>query len=294
LFHDQRGRTTWRGHRAATVLSGDADVTWDDAVALALDETWPATRRWQEALAYARTTGAETVAKDPALDAFLARLLRFDGRAGARSSDALAFQIFRQGLFSAFEEAAIELDDGPTWKEGALDAELARVLIGHASRARAAWKGAGGERATLGDRFRIGRTGGWGIGGVTIDEPTILDCRARLSPYCDVTMRALQADQPDSSGHRRVTRGSQALRLVQFTDPIRSFTLHPWGQSHDPSSPHHDDQSALAAEPRLKPTWFERGELMQHLESVRVLEVSGAIEGNDIEPDRDRPSAVAP
>jgi acyl-homoserine lactone acylase PvdQ len=294
LFHDQPGRITWRGHHAAAVLGGDADFTWDEAVALALDETWPATRRWQEAIAYARTTASTSLAKDPALDAFIARLLRFDGRANAGSSDALAFLIFREGLFSAFEQAGIELDDGPTWQEGDLDAELARVLSAHASRARAAWESAGGEQAVLGDRFRIGRNGGWGIGGVTIDEPAILDCRARLSPYCDVTMRALRADQADASGQRRVARGSQALRLVQFTDPIRSFTLHPWGQSHDPESPHHDDQSALAGEPRLKPTWFERGELMQHLESARVLEASGPVEATDAETGRDHPSAAAP
>ena len=143
------------------------------------------------------------------------------------------------------------------------------------SRAHAAWVAAGGVNAELGELFRVGRTGGHGIGGVTIDEPAIIDCRARLSPYCDVTQRALRADAPDAEGKRRVLSGSQALRLVQFTDPIRSFTLHPWGQSHDPSSPHYDDQSRLAAEARLKPTWFERADLLQHLESVRVLDTGG-------------------
>jgi acyl-homoserine lactone acylase PvdQ len=293
LFHDRPGRTTWRRHRAAAFLGDDGDFTWDDAVSLAVDETWPATPRWQEALAYARQSAAGVLANDAALAAFLARLLRFDGRASARSSDALAFQIFREGLFSALDQAGITIGDGPSWKDGELDSQLARALLDHASRAREAWEQAGGERATLGDRFRIGRDGGHGIGGVTIDEPAIPDCRARLSPYCDVTMRALQADPADDSGRRRVARGSQALRLVQFTDPIRSFTLHPWGQSHDPRSPHHDDQSALAAEPRLKPTWFERSELMENLESARVLEVTDAVEANG-DAARDRPGRASP
>jgi hypothetical protein len=275
LFHDQPGRTTWRGHRAGEVLAGDGDFTWDDATALALDQTWPATARWQAALETVRVTLRETIAKDEALGDFVARLLRFDGRATAGSSDALAFYVFREGLFAAISAAGITLSDGPTWGEGELDTKLLQVVLDHASQAREGWLAAGGEQATLGDRFRIGRGGAHGIGGVTIDEPKIPDCRARRSPFCDVTMRALQADPPGTDGRRRVTRGSQALRLVQFTDPIRSYTLHPYGQSQDPQSPHYDDQSKLAAEPRLKPTWFERGELMQHLESVRVLEVSG-------------------
>jgi acyl-homoserine lactone acylase PvdQ len=69
-----------------------------------------------------------------------------------------------------------------------------------------------------------------------------------------------------------VARGSQSMRLVQFTDPIRSFTVHPWGHSQDPTSPHYDDQSRLVSEGRLKPTYFERADLLRHLESVRVLD----------------------
>jgi acyl-homoserine-lactone acylase len=288
MVHDQPGRTTWRGLRAHQVLDRDATLSWDDAVALALDETWPATARWQDALRFARSTQPDRVAGDPALAGFVDRLLRFDGRSSAGSTDALAFYLFRQGLWPAFEQAGLAAGDGPAWAAGELTPALAEVVLAQAATARDAWTAVGGVQATLGDLFRIGRTTDHGVGGATIDQPAIADCRARLSPFCDVTQRALQAGPPDSSGRRRVVRGSQALRLVQFTDPIRSFTLHPFGQSHHPSSPHHDDQSRLAAEPRLKPAWFARAELMHNLESVRVLDTT-AIDDDFVRPSQSSP-----
>jgi hypothetical protein len=229
-------------------------------------------------VALQRTVAAfpQIMAKEPELAAWLARLLRFDGRADARSSEALAFWYFRQGLYRSCEQAGITISDGPSFQDKELDEPLLGVVLEHARTAHAAWVEAGGETKTLGDLFRIGRAGDHPIGGVTIDEPAIPDCRARLSPFCDVTERALRADLPGADGRRRVTRGSQALRLVQFTDPIRSFTLHPYGQSQVEGSPHYDDQSRLASLPRLKPTYFDRSDLLQHLESVRVLE-TGAV-----------------
>ncbi len=223
LFHDQPGRTTWRGYRAGEVLGGNGDVTWDDATALALDQTWPATTRWRAALETARAAFPEALAKDEALGAFVARLLRFDGRAAAGSSDALAFDCFRNGLFAAVTAAGIALERRPgRGAKDELDAKLARVVLDQASRARVAWMAAGGEQATLGERFRIGRDGGHGIGGVTIDEPAIPDCRARLSPFCDVTLRALQAD---AAGLRRTAArharlAGAASGAVHRSDPF--------------------------------------------------------------------------
>jgi acyl-homoserine lactone acylase PvdQ len=272
LVNDTPGRTTWRGLVALEALAGREAFSWEDATGLALDETWRATQRWQVALRRTVAAFPQVMAKEPELAAWFARLLRFDGRADARSSEALAFWYFRQGLYRSCEQAGIAISDGPSFRGDELDDRLLGVVLEHARTAHAAWVEAGGEKKTLGDLFRIGRGGDHPIGGVTIDEPAIPDCRARLSPFCDVTERALRADPPGADGRRRVTRGSQALRLVQFTDPIRSFTLHPYGQSQVAGSPHYDDQSRLASLPRLKPTYFDRSDLLQHLESVRVLD----------------------
>jgi acyl-homoserine-lactone acylase len=281
LVNDTPGRTTWRG-LIKTQLQGLDAITWEQATGLALDQTWRATQVWQPALRRTFAAFPAEMKEDRELASWFARLLRFDGRADAASKDALAFYYFRQGLYAAFEEAGITLDDGLA-ATTRLDERGLRVLLEHTRRAHATWLEAGGKRNVLGDVFRIGRSGDYPIGGVTIDEPAIPDCRGRLSPYCDVTERALQADPPDDRGRRRVTRGSQALRLVQFTVPIRSATLHPYGQSQVPGSPHYDDQSKLASQAKLKPTFFNRHELMGNLESVRLLDTGDRDRGPEAE-----------
>jgi acyl-homoserine-lactone acylase len=112
-------------------------------------------------------------------------------------------------------------------------------------------------------------------GGFPINLQSYPACRdmESLAFACVLTQRAFSFGEPDSEGRRYVRGGSRALRLVAFTDPIRSFSLHLYGQSDDPASAHFDDQVALASEKRLKPEYFSPEELAPHVESVHVLNV---------------------
>ena len=62
------------------------------------------------------------------------------------------------------------------------------------------------------------------------------------------------------------------LRLVIFTVPLRSYTLHLFGQSEHENSPHYADQARLSSERRLKPTYFWKEDLLNHLVSQTTLE----------------------
>ena len=90
---------------------------------------------------------------------------------------------------------------------------------------------------------------------------------------CLQTLRAFTAGGPDSTGHRFVLVGSRLLRLVIFTNPIQSFTLHNFGQSSHPDSPFHDDQAQLSSRRELKPVLFDRQDLMKHVTSTKTLEI---------------------
>jgi acyl-homoserine lactone acylase PvdQ len=55
---------------------------------------------------------------------------------------------------------------------------------------------------------------------------------------------------------------------------IESYSLVAWGESGDPNSPHHVDQSEkLYTNRKLKPTWFKKEDLLKNLESEKVIVV---------------------
>ena len=122
----------------------------------------------------------------------------------------------------------------------------------------------GTTEVKLGDVYRIGRGGeSWPLGGVKFfpggQEVT--------------TLRAMLAGDPDSNGNRWVYAGQRQPVLTLLTDPIQSFTSAPYGQSDNPESPHYSDQARLLSERRLKPSYFNKADLMKHLSSTITLRV---------------------
>jgi acyl-homoserine lactone acylase PvdQ len=113
-----------------------------------------------------------------------------------------------------------------------------------------------------GDVYRVGRKGGkqtWPVGGGTVPGMA--------------TPRAIGFQlQPD--GKTYIGQGGQtSTQLVQLTNPPRSWTFLPLGESDDPASKHFDDQAEKLFGPRkLKPTYFlQREELERVAESRKVL-----------------------
>src|SRR5205085_6363129 len=123
-------------------------------------------------------------------------------------------------------------------------------------------------------RYRIGRGGAsWPIGGVSLVPPNRGIPCSGAALRCVITVRAMTLGKPDSLGLRWVELGSRLLRLVVFTNPIRSFSLHNFGQSSHLGSPHYADQARLSSERRLKPMYFDDRDLVGHITSTTELDV---------------------
>jgi len=269
IYGIEPGTTNTRGIRAVELLSRAYNLTLEETIEIALDEKWLGTEAWQEALRRALNRRPEEVkAKAPEFRRFVDRLLHFDGFARKESVAALNYYYWRTRLASDAELSAAELkaisdavEHGgeltPAWEQALLagvEQAIAAMLATHNS-----------IDLAYGDVFRIGRGGhSWPLGG------------GRFMAG-DRDVRPLRAMRffapPDAHGRKWVQGGQVHTMVVVFTDPIQSFSAHPFGTSGKPDSPHFSDQAQLLSERRLKPTYFYKEDLLPHVVSTTTLDV---------------------
>ena len=60
----------------------------------------------------------------------------------------------------------------------------------------------------------------------------------------------------EADGTRTAVTGDGWVLAVEFTNPVRAYSVLAYGQSSRPGSPHHDDQAAMFAANRMKPVAF--------------------------------------
>jgi acyl-homoserine-lactone acylase len=280
VFNDTPGRTNSRARRAIEALSQAYRFTVDDAIALAVDDKWMDTDHWRLALIRSLARRPDKAAAlSTAAKTLVDRIIRFDGHARVESVAALNFWYWRSAL-------AIQPDGLPleVVRPAFLAADTIRVAL--ADRVLAAVDSAvatltrlhGGIDRPFGDVFRVGRGGksSWPVGGMGLTAGPLSRCEglASWNHVCVMTLRAFIPGDPDSLGRRHAIVGSRLLRLTIFTDPIRSYTAHNYGQSGRPESPHYEDQAAkLTSAGKLKPVYFDKTELMPHVKSERTLDV---------------------
>ena len=103
--------------------------------------------------------------------------------------------------------------------------------------------------------FRVGRQDSadevsWPVGGGSLGEAGM------------ATLRAVGFSPARADGTRWGNRGQTSTEVVILSNPIRSYTQAPIGQSDRPDSPHYRDQAEKLFSPgAMKPGWFTREEL---------------------------------
>ncbi len=195
------------------------------------------------------------------------RIEEWDGVAEADSRGALAYFRWREALRELagderMNEMVARVNDYRTElresepPSGLGEDELVLLFRAVGAAARALRDGPGGFDATFGDLFRVGRMDAsdrvsWPVGGGSLGDEGM------------ATLRSVGFSAPREDGTRWGRRGQTSTEVVILSDPIRSFTQPPIGQSDRPDSPHYRDQAEKLFSPaRMKPGWFAREELL--------------------------------
>ena len=270
IFGTEGGNTNERGARAVELLAANDNVTAEEAIAYGLDIHPFGWQRWIEELRKAHEAHGRAHAEHPHYTAAVESLLAWDGALARDSSAALQYYYFRREVARTGDvgrDIGNEIDQhyrivqsDVDFTEPELSGAQQRVLL------RALADGMNtlvshfeSLDAVYGDKFRVGRDDkSWPLGGG--------------GDYGTRTLRSV-GYAGDRADHTRWGRSGQtSTQIVVMSDPVRSWTMHPIGQSDDPDSPHYTDQAEkLFSERKMKESWWLPQDLRPHIQSRTVL-----------------------
>lgn len=248
---------TQRGERLRQLLDPDKSVTKEEAMAYTVDVYDVLAEPWKKALRAAlKTVGASRESDGEFMETVKA-ILGWDGQF---TRDSVVAPIVRYWRVKC-DKAVPVLDIANGKALGKDDqVKLLDLLAAALAEMEARY---GSQEVAWGDINLIGRAGkyfpcpGAELGGWSQ--------KAMTETVFDVGVR----EEPEGSGKYVAFAGSSAILLTFLhADGIESYSICNWGQSADPQSPHYVDQAEqLYAERKFKPTWFNKEDLMEHIES---------------------------
>jgi penicillin amidase/acyl-homoserine-lactone acylase len=245
--------------RAATVLQLldlNGRVTVRDAIDIAMSPLVYNAELWQARLVNAWQRADAVVKADAKAAKLYELIVRWNRREDPDSTGAIAYRFWKEQLGDKVRQSDRA---GLPPPEQVTGEQLVHVL---AAGAEALFRQWGRLEVSYGEVYRVGRAGSsrtWPVGGGSIHGMS--------------TPRAISFE-PQKDGRTFLAHGGQtSTQVVQLSNPPRSWTLLPLGESDHPSSKHWDDQAEKLFSPgKLKPTYFlDKEELLKHVESTKVL-----------------------
>ncbi len=272
LFNAEHPYLHQRAAQTRLELENETSLTLDEAIEIAHSTKVYNAEVWQERLVRAvNEHGSESLSTDA--EQLLQTIQDWDGRLDRSSVGGLAYYHWKELVYEISEDCppSLRLLDETTLGQSALNHDRAGILPPPISAAAlvSALEGAAGAmrkqydtvEKPFGDVFRIKRRGSphhYPIGGGSL--PGL------------ATPRALSFGDLEG-GHRFARGGQTATQIVVLSNPPKSYSLLPLGQSDDPTSPHYCDQAERIMQPRrLKPTYFlNKRELMKNVTVTTTL-----------------------
>jgi acyl-homoserine-lactone acylase len=230
-------------------------MTVDEATSIALSPAVYGADVWQKRLATAWAKADPKLKADKRLADLYGLIQSWNRRCDADGTGAIAYLFWKDQLppvVKAHDKAGFppppEIDDPMLVAALQKGAEKLQTAFGRLD-------------VRYGDVYRVGRKGtkrDWPVSGGSVEGIA--------------TPRAISFDSiHDKKNPHLVGHGGQtSTQVVLLTNPPKSWTVLPLGESDDPKSPHYDDQAQKLFSPsRMKPTYFlDKPELLRHLGGI--------------------------
>ncbi len=286
-FSIQTGTTEHRQKRIIELLHNDYKLSRQDLFNVVFDSKIFGAEKWSAVIKQVVLQSTEFL--EDRLDdfhVFVDDLIAFDGRLLAESRGALYYENFRHTLTFAFADQVNSVVRSIEFNDGTLTDDMAATVLKAIELAYDAVKEKFGTiDVTYGDDHRVGRgdtslpagggaiLGGYNLPGHAPFEGEIFGVVAKFAMA--LPLRVLgYLPGPNEHDPKQAFLGQRSPVLTIFSDPIQSYASIPTGASDDPQSPHYSDQSQLVSEARLRPTFFNKEELLGNIESMRELNTS--------------------
>jgi acyl-homoserine-lactone acylase len=267
IFNADSGRpwdSRWsmRGKRAVDLLDADDDVTLADGLRIANDVYLVGWENLQPMIAEACKLGrGEIVNAGPEAVQIVDTLVKWDGNMNTDSVGATLLYFLWRNLPKAcpgVDRDALRRGDAKlTAEQYPQLLEAGRLGIEELVQKHGGWQVPWGQINRVGRGGRTFPLAGWGTDDL-------------------VTLRAVGGPWDDKTATILCQAGQSCTTLVLFKPGrVESYSVTPWGESDDPKSPHYLDQAEkLFSRRQLKPTWFQREDLLagNNIESTLVLD----------------------
>jgi acyl-homoserine-lactone acylase len=231
-------------------------MTIDQAIEIAMSPAVYGADVWQEKLRKAWAGASAETRGDAELAKLYELIVNWNRRCEAESTGAVAYKYWKQ----AFDAGVVLADRaGMPPPANVTDDMLIERLKVAAGKLKEDF---GRFDVAYGDVYRVGRQGSdktWPVSGGSVNQIA--------------TPRAISFDRIEGTPKFLGRGGQTSTQIVLLTNPPKSWTVLPLGESDRPDSPHYDDQARrLFSKGTMKPTYFlDKEALVRNAESKTVI-----------------------
>jgi acyl-homoserine lactone acylase PvdQ len=253
-----------RGKRTVALLHEDDSVTLDDAQRITMDVYDILAKPWQKELKTALDQAGSKYRDNAEFQAASSAILAWDGHFTPDATATVLYKFWRLKCGKQLDLSPLGTGQPLTEEVRSTMLDLLADTITQLTEQYGRWN------VPWGEVHVVGRSGKYfPVGGADFDSGD------KTANFSETLLDVRCEPDKEQPGRYIANNGSMAMIVMMFDkDGVRSFTCTPWGQSGHEDSQHFMDQGEkLYSDRKMKPTWWNKAELLENVESTTQLQL---------------------